>query len=78
MGAKRKVQNGMSTAALGVRAGVINQSPIVIASPPDYQKKAAKLVAAKCTLCARVDAANESPDGDVGIRYACVCPHACK
>lgn len=68
MGAKRKVQNGMSTAALGVRAGIINQSPTVVASPHDYQKKAAKLVGAKCALCARVDAANECPDGDIGIR----------
>ena len=69
MGAKRKVQNGMSTAALGVRAGVINQSPIVLGMPPDYQKKAAKLVSAKCSLTARVDAANECPDGEVGIKF---------
>ena len=69
MGAKRKVQNGMSTAALGVRAGVLNQSPFVLSMPPDYQKKAAKLVAAKCALTARVDAANECPDGDVGLKF---------
>eukprot|EP00960_Hanusia_phi_P033771 750634-Hanusia_phi.AAC.3 len=30
MGAKRKVQNGMSTAALGVRGGIIVQSPLVL------------------------------------------------
>jgi len=66
MGAKRKVQNGQSTAALGVRAGVIAQSPIVIASPQDFKKKAVRLVSAKCTLAARVDASNESPFGDVG------------
>jgi len=69
MGSKRKVQNGMSTAALGVRGGVINQSPIVVGQPPDNQKKAAKLVSAKCALTARVDAANECPAGDVGISF---------
>jgi U4/U6 small nuclear ribonucleoprotein PRP31 len=69
MGAKRKVTNGMSTAALGVRAGVINQCPMVVNSPPEFQKKAVKLIAAKCTLAARVDASNESPFGDVGHKF---------
>jgi U4/U6 small nuclear ribonucleoprotein PRP31 len=69
MGAKRKVQNGMSTAALGVRGGVVSQSPIVTAAPGDFKKKAVKLVSAKCTLAARCDAANESPFGDVGQHF---------
>eukprot|EP00961_Rhodomonas_salina_P280049 3783289-Rhodomonas_salina.1 len=66
MGSKRKVQNGMSTAALGVRAGVITQCPVVVSSPGEFKKKAVRLVSAKCTLAARVDASNESPFGDVG------------
>ena len=69
IGAKRKVVNGMSTAALGTRGGVINQSPLVLNSPPDYRQKAVKLVAAKCTLAARVDASNDVPSGEVGIRF---------
>jgi U4/U6 small nuclear ribonucleoprotein PRP31 len=69
IGAKRKVVNGMSTAALGTRGGVINQSPVVLNCPPDYRQKAVKLVAAKCTLAARVDASNECASGDVGVRF---------
>ena len=69
MGAKRKVTNGMSTAALGVRAGVISGCPLVVNTAPDFQKKAAKLVSAKCALAARVDASNEAPFGDVGHKF---------
>ena len=34
--------------------------------PPDLRKKAAKLLAAKCTLAARVDSQHESADGTIG------------
>ncbi|EKX53264.1 hypothetical protein GUITHDRAFT_100970 [Guillardia theta CCMP2712] len=66
MGAKRKVQNGMSTAALGVRGGIIVQSPLVLNSPQEFREKAVKLISAKCALAARVDASIESPSGEVG------------
>jgi len=69
MGAKRKVQNGMSTAALGVRAGTIGFSPIVQNCPFDFRKKAVKLVSAKCALAARIDSTNESPFGDAGLKF---------
>jgi U4/U6 small nuclear ribonucleoprotein PRP31 len=73
MGAKRKVTNGMSTAALGVRAGVIQQCPIVVNSPAEFQKKAVKLISAKCTLAARVRALNHSPARSRMLTYAHVC-----
>ena len=63
------VSSSSHDTALGVRAGVINQCPMVVNSPPEFQKKAVKLIAAKCTLAARVDASNESPFGDVGQRF---------
>lgn len=34
--------------------------------PPDLRKKAARLVASKCTLAARVDSFHESAEGNVG------------
>ena len=35
-------------------------------SSQDLRKKAARLLACKCTLAARVDGFHESPDGAVG------------
>ena len=32
----------------------------------DYRKKAAKFLAAKCTLAARVDSCHEYPSGELG------------
>lgn len=34
--------------------------------PPDLRKKASRLVAAKCTLAARVDSIHSSLDGRIG------------
>ncbi|KHJ78547.1 u4/U6 small nuclear ribonucleoprotein Prp31 domain protein [Oesophagostomum dentatum] len=36
--------------------------------PPDLKSKAAKVLAAKCTLAARVDSLHESPNGAIGMR----------
>lgn len=36
--------------------------------PQDLRRKAARLVAAKCTLAARVDSFHESSEGKVGAR----------
>lgn len=46
--------------------GFIYYSDIVQDTPPDLRRKAARLVAAKSTLAARVDACHESSDGHVG------------
>lgn len=35
----------------------------------DLRRKAARLVAAKCALAARVDACHESSDGSVGHKF---------
>ena len=34
----------------------------------DIRKKAARLIACKCTLAARVDSFHESPGGEIGER----------
>lgn len=35
----------------------------------DLRRKAARLVSAKCTLAARVDACHESVHGEIGLRF---------
>lgn len=37
--------------------------------PKDLRRKAARLVSAKCTLAARVDACHESVHGEIGLRF---------
>lgn len=49
--------------------GFIYYSQIVQDTPPDLRRKAARLVAAKCTLAARVDASHESVTGEIGLRF---------
>lgn len=49
--------------------GFIYYSPIVQDTPPDLRRKAARLVAAKCTLAARVDVNHESINGEIGLLF---------
>lgn len=49
--------------------GFIYYSPIVQETPPDLRRKAARLVAAKCTLAARVDVNHESINGEIGLLF---------
>ena len=46
--------------------GYIFYAQIVQDLPPEFRRKAAKLVAAKLTLAARVDCFHEAVDGSVG------------
>ena len=56
LGAKRKNLAGFSSAAAQPHQGFIFASDIVQQTPPSLRNKAARLVGAKCTLLARVDA----------------------
>lgn len=49
--------------------GLIYYSQIVQDTPADMRRKAARLVAAKCALAARVDASHESVTGETGLRF---------
>ena len=40
----------------------------MVESLQDIHKKAARLIACKCTLAARVDSFHESPGGEIGER----------
>uniref|UniRef100_UPI00358EF388 U4/U6 small nuclear ribonucleoprotein Prp31 n=1 Tax=Myxine glutinosa TaxID=7769 RepID=UPI00358EF388 len=67
LGAQRRTLAGFSSTAILPHTGFIFYSPIVQALPPDLRRKAARLIAAKCTLAARVDSFHESTDGKVGF-----------
>jgi U4/U6 small nuclear ribonucleoprotein PRP31 len=66
LGKQKRALAGFSTASILPHAGFIYFHPIVQTLPPDYRQKATKIIAAKCTLAARVDSLHESPDGGIG------------
>ncbi|XP_070079360.1 U4/U6 small nuclear ribonucleoprotein Prp31 isoform X2 [Equus przewalskii] len=65
LGAQRKTLSGFSSTSVLPHTGYIYHSDIVQSLPPDLRRKAARLVAAKCTLAARVDSFHESTEGKV-------------
>ncbi|KAM8794838.1 U4/U6 small nuclear ribonucleoprotein Prp31 [Eudromia elegans] len=66
LGAQRRSLSGFSSTSVLPHTGYIYHSDIVQSLPPDLRRKAARLVAAKCALAARVDSFHESQDGKVG------------
>ncbi|XP_010834559.1 PREDICTED: U4/U6 small nuclear ribonucleoprotein Prp31-like, partial [Bison bison bison] len=70
LGAQRKTLSGFSSTSVLPHTGYIYHSDIVQSLPPDLRRKAARLVAAKCTLAARVDSFHESTEGKVRAALA--------
>ena len=66
LGAQKRTLAGFSSATILPHTGFIFYSELVQATPPDIRRKVARVVAAKCTLAARVDSFHESPDAQVG------------
>ncbi|KAJ3091894.1 U4/U6-U5 snRNP complex subunit prp31 [Quaeritorhiza haematococci] len=66
LGKTSKVNTGLSAIGQQKHAGYIYYSDVVMHTPPEYRNKATRLVAAKCALASRIDAARESPDGGMG------------
>lgn len=67
LGNKKKTSTGLS--AGGIHAGLVNECDLVQNAPSSLRMKVRRLVAAKSTLCARVDAFHESARGEVGRRF---------
>jgi len=65
LGAKRKHLAGLSSSSANPHQGFVFQSAVVQSTPPPLRTKAARLVAAKCALLARVDAYGQDPSGAV-------------
>lgn len=68
LGAKRRNLAGFSSTAAQPHQGFIFASDLIQQTPPSLRAKAARLVGAKCTLLARMDAY-----GRVGGRYRVGC-----
>lgn len=66
LGSQKRALAGYSQTAVQPHTGFIFQSPIVQDTPPDLRRKAARLVAAKCSLASRVDAFHENHEGSIG------------
>lgn len=69
-----KVGKGGDTGGLFAKgqlkhAGFIYYSDIVQSVPKEYRVKASRMVAAKCTLAARIDRAREHSDGYLGKQF---------
>jgi U4/U6 small nuclear ribonucleoprotein PRP31 len=69
LGAKRKNLAGLSSSSAQPHQGFIYQSPLIQSTPPALRSKAARMVGAKCTLMARVDAYGQDPAGAVGQKF---------
>ena len=72
LGAKRKALGGMSSAAAArageLHAGFVHACELVQQTPPAMRMRACRLVGAKCTLMARLDAYGEDPEGRAGTQ----------
>jgi len=66
LGNQKRLLSGFSQTSTQPHTGFIFNSPIVQDTPPDLRRKAARLVASKCTLAVRVDANHVHGDGSVG------------
>ncbi|MEW5309984.1 MAG: hypothetical protein WDW38_001821 [Sanguina aurantia] len=66
LGARRKNLVGMSSASVLPHQGFVSSCPMVLTTPPSWRRKAAKLMASKCTLMARMDAFGQDPGGLAG------------
>lgn len=66
LGQQKRTLSGFSQVTMLPHTGFCYYCDIVQNTPPDMRRKAARLVATKCTLAARVDACHESSDGRIG------------
>lgn len=79
LGVNRKINLGMSSVTQQKHAGLVYQCDLVRTTPPDFRRKAARVISAKyvffgCSkprvaLASRVDCARESRDGTLGQRF---------
>lgn len=68
LGAKRKTLSGFSSATAALHQGFIYGCSIIQNCPEEFRAKAARVVGAKCTLLARIDAYGSDPSGSQGAQ----------
>ncbi|KAL4240096.1 U4/U6 small nuclear ribonucleoprotein Prp31 [Mactra antiquata] len=69
LGSQRKILAGFSSTVMQPHQGHLYECDLILKSPPDLKKKAARLISAKCALAARVDYCHESIDGSIGDQF---------
>lgn len=69
IGKQKKTMIGMAQTSMLPHTGYIYNCEIVQEAPPDLRAKAARIVACKATLAARVDSMHGSPNGTQGLRF---------
>lgn len=69
LGSRKRNLYGFSAHSITSHTGIVFHCELVQSQPPDLRRKAARQVANKCTICARVDATHASPEGLVGQSY---------
>lgn len=69
LGSQRKTLGGFSSRAAMPHTGFVFYTDIVQNTPPELRRKAARLVANKCTIASRVDASHASSDGTIGREF---------
>uniref|UniRef100_A0AC35TMM3 U4/U6 small nuclear ribonucleoprotein Prp31 n=1 Tax=Rhabditophanes sp. KR3021 TaxID=114890 RepID=A0AC35TMM3_9BILA len=69
LGQQRKNLIGLSTASTQRNTGFIYYHPIVQSLPPEHRRKAAKIIAYKIALCAKIDFVHESRTGEEGLKF---------
>ena len=70
IGKQKRILSGFSASAIFPHAGYIYYHPIVQSLPPNLRRKAARIIAAKCTLAVRADAQHEKTDGSSGEQFS--------
>ncbi|VDP22964.1 unnamed protein product [Soboliphyme baturini] len=66
LGSQKRALTGFSSTAILPHTGFIYYTPMVQELPIDLRRKATRLIAAKCTLAARVDSVHASSDAEIG------------
>ena len=69
LGAQKASMSGFSSIAVNPHCGLVFQSEIVQQTVPDLKRKAAKLIAAKASLAARVDSNHSCASGSIGLQF---------
>ncbi|XP_063711949.1 U4/U6 small nuclear ribonucleoprotein Prp31-like isoform X2 [Symsagittifera roscoffensis] len=69
LGAQKASMSGFSSIAVNPHSGLVFQCEIVQQTAPDLKRKAAKFIAAKASLAARVDSNHSCPSGSIGMQF---------
>lgn len=69
LGAQRRTLSGFGASAVLPHTGTIYYCDFVQSVPPEYRRKAARLIATKVALAARIDSCHEQRDGAAGRRF---------